>query len=124
MCIRDSGSLADGVLRTLDVHTRQLGGLEEQRFHRHLQTRENRAALLRAVLVDGSKGGCRAYIHDDERLAVLANRRNRVDQSVRADLARVGIAVFNADKMCIRDRPSDLCTRPWRVRRRHAQKRV
>ena len=91
------GSLADGVLRALDVHARQLGGLEEQRFHRHLQTRENRAALIRAVLVDGIKGGRRADIYDDERLAVLANRRNRVDQSVRADLARVGIAVFNAD---------------------------
>ena len=83
--------------RPLNVHARQLGGLEEQRFHCHLQTRENRAALIRAVLVDGIKGGRRADIHDDERLAVLANRRNRVDQSVRADLARVGIAVFNAD---------------------------
>ena len=91
------GRFADGVLGPLNVHARQLGRLEEQRLHCDLEAREDRAALIRAVLVDRVKGGRSANVHNDERLAVFFHRTDCVDQTVRADLARVGVFVLNAD---------------------------
>src|SRR5699024_716812 len=40
------GRLANCMLRPLNVHARQFGCLEEQRFHRHLEAREDCTALV------------------------------------------------------------------------------
>ena len=85
------------MLGHLNIDARQLGRLEEQRLHRDLESGEDRAALIRALCVDGVERGRRADVDDDERPAVALHRGDRIDQAVHADLARIGVAVAHAD---------------------------
>ena len=81
--------LTDRACGFFDLDARKFRRTRNKRVHRPADPRRNDTADKFSVFVDDVEGRRRAEIDDNERRAVLSDRRNVVDDAVRAHLARV-----------------------------------
>ena len=77
---------ADGLPRTLDLHTGKLGRAFEQGIGGDAESRRDRSTDIVAILVDTVEGRRGSEVDHDERPPVATERRNRVHDPVRAHL--------------------------------------
>src|SRR5258708_2891561 len=80
---------AHHVRRVGEFHSRQLGCVLKERFHRDCDPRSKCPAQAFSLLADRVEGGGSSEVHHDQALAILLVGGDRVDDSVRPYLAGV-----------------------------------